>query len=162
MTCHYQDLDSASGWSWRVGNLIQPIKSTTQIWIVTRHQYRISALVSQTSFGGETSGCVAKCQLFSQANSKTTLKVFLRTVFFLKTHLNLPFAMKKNCQEIHKYNETSGTGIKFQCFRLRFNLVCNNTNFLIEFLKSTSLQFAVMLKTRRTLHLYRERLKGEL
>ena len=51
--------------------------------------------------------------------------------------------MKKNCQEIHKYNETSGTGIKFQCFRLRFNLVCNNTNFLIEFLKSTSLQFAV-------------------
>ena len=35
------------------------------------------------------------------------------------------------------------------------------TNFLIEFLKSTSLQFAEMLKTRRTLHLYRDRLKGE-
>ena len=26
-----------------------------------------SALVSQTSFGGETSGSVAKCRLFSQA-----------------------------------------------------------------------------------------------
>ena len=30
---------------------------------VTRHQYGISALVSQTSFGGETSGSVAKCRL---------------------------------------------------------------------------------------------------
>ena len=26
------------------------------IWVVTRHQYGISALVSQTSFRGETSG----------------------------------------------------------------------------------------------------------
>ena len=47
--------------------LIQPIRRTTQIWVVTRHQYGISALVSQTSFGGETSGSVAKCRLFSQA-----------------------------------------------------------------------------------------------
>ena len=31
-------------------------------------QYGISALVSQTSFGGETSGSVVKCRLFSQAN----------------------------------------------------------------------------------------------
>ena len=35
---------------------------------MTRHQYGISALVSQTSFGGEISGSVAKCQLFSQAS----------------------------------------------------------------------------------------------
>ena len=67
MTRHYPDLGSASDWSCRVGNLIQPIRSTTQIWVVTRHQYGISALVSQTSFGGETSGSVAKCRLFSQA-----------------------------------------------------------------------------------------------
>ena len=33
-----------------------------------RHQYGISELVSQTSFGGETSGIIAKCQLFSQAS----------------------------------------------------------------------------------------------
>ena len=39
---------------------------TTQIWAVTRHQYGISAHVSQTSFGGETNGSDAKCQLFSQ------------------------------------------------------------------------------------------------
>ena len=34
---------------------------------MTRHQYRISPLVSQTSFRGKTSGRVAKCLLFSQA-----------------------------------------------------------------------------------------------
>ena len=32
-----------------------------------RHQYGISALVSQTSFRGETVGGIAKCRLFSQA-----------------------------------------------------------------------------------------------
>ena len=32
------------------------------------HQYEISALVSQTSFGRETSGSVAKRRLFSQAS----------------------------------------------------------------------------------------------
>ena len=45
--------------------LLHPIRSTTQIWVVTRHQYGISALVSQTSFHGETSGGVAKCRLIS-------------------------------------------------------------------------------------------------
>ena len=36
---------------------------------MTRHQYGISALLSQTSFGGETRGSIAKCRLFSQGNS---------------------------------------------------------------------------------------------
>ena len=39
---------------------------------MTRHQYGISALVSQTSFGGETGNSVAKCRLFSQAISGYT------------------------------------------------------------------------------------------
>ena len=52
---------------WLVGNLLQPIRSTSQIWVVTRHQNRISALVSQTSFRGESSGDVAKCRLFPKA-----------------------------------------------------------------------------------------------
>ena len=43
MTRHYPDLSSASDWPCRVGNLIQPIRGTTQIW------------VSQPSFGEETS-----------------------------------------------------------------------------------------------------------
>ena len=52
MTRHYPGLGSAFDWSSRVGNLIQPIRGPTQIWVVTRHQYRISAPVSQMSFGG--------------------------------------------------------------------------------------------------------------
>ena len=67
MTRHFPDLGSASDWLCHVGNLIQPIRSTTQIWVVMRHQYGISVLVSQKSLGGETSGSIAKCQLFSQA-----------------------------------------------------------------------------------------------
>ena len=52
-----------------VKKLPPPIRSTTQIWVVTRHQYGISALVPQTSFRGETSGGGAKCRLFSRANN---------------------------------------------------------------------------------------------
>ena len=68
MTRHYSDLGRASDWSSRVGNLIQPIRSATQIWLVTSRQYGISALVSQTSYGGETTGGVANCRLFSQTS----------------------------------------------------------------------------------------------
>ena len=35
MTRHYPDLGSASDWSCHVGNLIQPMRSTTHIWVVS-------------------------------------------------------------------------------------------------------------------------------
>ena len=38
--------------------LVKRLTVTTQIWIMTRHQYGISALVPQTSLRGETSGGV--------------------------------------------------------------------------------------------------------
>ena len=38
-----------------------------------RHKYEISVLVSQISFGGETSSSVAKCRLFSQARQELTV-----------------------------------------------------------------------------------------
>ena len=41
---------SASDWSCREKNLLQPIRSTTQIWVVNRHQDEISAPVPQISF----------------------------------------------------------------------------------------------------------------
>ena len=44
--------------------MARPIRSTTHIWIVTRHQYGISALVPQTLFRRETSSGVAKCRRF--------------------------------------------------------------------------------------------------
>ena len=80
MTRHYPDLSSASDWSCCMGNLIQPIRSTTQMWVVTRHRYGISALVSQTSFGRETSGSVAKYRLFSQAKSKEEAEELTQTL----------------------------------------------------------------------------------
>ena len=60
MACHKPDLGSVSDWLNQISHAARPIRSTTQIWEVTRHQYGISALVSQTAFGGETSGSVAK------------------------------------------------------------------------------------------------------
>ena len=81
MTLHYPDLGSASDWSYRVGNLIQPMTSTTQIWVVKRHQYGISALVSQRPFVGETSGSVAKCRLFSLATFSSDLKTFFGSFY---------------------------------------------------------------------------------
>ena len=67
MMCHYPDLGSPSDWLNQISHTARPIRSTTQIWVVTHHQYGMSALISQMSFGGETNGSIAKCQLFSQA-----------------------------------------------------------------------------------------------
>ena len=85
MICHYPDLGSASDWSCRVGILFQPIRSTTQIWVVLligraaretcfnqskvvrSQQYGISVLIPHTPFLNETSGGARKCWLLSQA-----------------------------------------------------------------------------------------------
>ena len=45
-------------------------RDTTQIWVVMRRSYGISALVSQMSFHRGTSGSVGNCRLFSQAKGK--------------------------------------------------------------------------------------------
>ena len=57
------DLGSAFDWLKQFSLAVRPVRSTTQIWVVTRHQYGISALVSQTSSRGKTTGSVAKCLL---------------------------------------------------------------------------------------------------
>ena len=68
ITCHYPELCCTSDRLKQVSHAARPIQSTTQIVVVTRHQYGISALVPQTSFPrGETSDGVAKYWLFSQA-----------------------------------------------------------------------------------------------
>ena len=54
-------LGSASDWLNQISHVARTIRSTTQIWVVTCHQYGISALISQASFGGETSGSITKC-----------------------------------------------------------------------------------------------------
>ena len=74
MTRHYPDLGSASDWLKQISHAVRPIRDTTQFWVVTRHQYGISELVSQTFFHGKTSGGVVECRLFSQASLGTELK----------------------------------------------------------------------------------------
>ena len=64
------DLVNASDWSCFMGHLIEPIRSTNKIWVVMRPQHRISVLLPQTSFGGETGGRVTKCWLFPPHVSK--------------------------------------------------------------------------------------------
>ena len=54
-------------------SLPRPIKSTIQMWVVTRHQYGISAHVPQTLFRRETSSGFAKCRVFSQARELLAL-----------------------------------------------------------------------------------------
>ena len=53
----------AFNWSCRMENLLQPIRSTTQILVVRSHQYGISALVPRISFAGKPG---VASQLYSQ------------------------------------------------------------------------------------------------
>ena len=53
---YYPDLGSASNWSCLMGNFLQLIRSTTQIWEVMCHQCGIFAFVSQMLVLWEISG----------------------------------------------------------------------------------------------------------
>ena len=80
VVCYYLDLGSASDWWCFEGKLLQPIRSFTQMWAVTGHQYEISAVIPQTLCHRETSDGITKCQLFSQAS------IFLnRTIIYYRT-----------------------------------------------------------------------------
>ena len=70
MTCHYLGLDSVSDWLKQISRAAQPIRITTQIWVVTRHQHEISVLLTQKLFREKTSGVIAKCRLSSQVKAK--------------------------------------------------------------------------------------------
>ena len=77
-TAKFHTDDDASlprcGWCfWLVKANFQPIRLTTQIWVVSRHQHGISAFVSQTPFCGENNCGVAKCRLVSAAALSVTL-----------------------------------------------------------------------------------------
>ena len=54
MTRRFPDLGSSSDWLKQISHTAQPIRNTTQIWVVARHQYGVFALFSQTSGLGET------------------------------------------------------------------------------------------------------------
>ena len=83
MTCHFPAPGSASDWLKQISLVAQPIKSSSQVGVVTRHQYGISAPFPQTSSGGQTSGCVVKCRPFRQVK-------FARAVFCVVTQHSSP------------------------------------------------------------------------
>ena len=68
MTFHCPDLGSASDWLNQISHTALPIRSSTLIWVVT-HLSR--EFLSLFLFCRETSGSIAKCWLFSQANKSS-------------------------------------------------------------------------------------------
>ena len=87
MTRHYPDVGNNNNNIYYLYCAFSIKYSKAQV--VTRHQYGISALVSQTSFGGETSGSVAICRLYSQANCQTGLQIYNTTTVTRATKIKL-------------------------------------------------------------------------
>ena len=93
-TCdvHHLDRDSAPDWLKQIFLATRSIRSTTQAWVVTHHQYGISAVHAQTSFRGKTNqnrlfslatsnlASTAKCT--STANRAFTIYLFLKNCGF--------------------------------------------------------------------------------
>ena len=80
MTRHHRDLGSASDWLNQISYEARPTRNTTHIWVVTRHQYGISALVSQTSFCGETKvGCFLRLEIKQYDKGAVFLSTIERT-----------------------------------------------------------------------------------
>ena len=56
-----------SNWLCRERNLLQPVRSTTQVWVLTRHQYGILGLLLGRHFAGTPeeeswkAGCFVRC-----------------------------------------------------------------------------------------------------
>ena len=80
--------------------LVSAIRSTTQIWVVSRHQYGISAVDFQTSFRGETScgvGCFLRQEWWSMTGSvidaQTTDKTRKTISFKLRSYLGLAYLL---------------------------------------------------------------------
>ena len=62
VNCPYLDQGGSSDWPCRERNLLKPIRNTSHIWVMARHQYGISLLVPQASFrvASRNVGCVLR------------------------------------------------------------------------------------------------------
>ena len=127
MTRHYPDLGSVSDWLKQISRAARPIRNSTQIWPVTRHQHGISALVFQTSFRGKTSGRVEKCLLFSLdrlwlAFHKPLVSCNNFFFPFVVWSLHLSFA---NFLEVERLVLWLSTDVKRKCEELILSLSCS-------------------------------------
>ena len=89
---------------------------------MTRHQYEISALVSPTSFRGETSGGVTKCGLFSQ------VRILVHTIilFCITTIVILTILFTKKRTSVASWNikiPIMGARQAADCAMQRFNIL---------------------------------------
>ena len=80
MTRQFLDLGNDSDWLKEFSHPARPSRSTALIWIVMRHQFGTSALVSQTSFGGKTSGSVTEFRGFPLAGFNYTHQLICYSV----------------------------------------------------------------------------------
>ena len=75
--------------------VVRPIRRTTQIWLATRHQYWISALVPQTSFRGETTGGVTNCCLFQAKTNRAASQKSINIKVSFRKRLNYNWYHRK-------------------------------------------------------------------
>ena len=125
MTCNYLDLGSASDWSYPKGNLLQPIRSTDQIWVVKRHQYGISALFSLTSFRADFGRKFFYTKLLSRLSHKIC-RLLSRTRASYGSAFNhfLNFESADKYLWVDNSNEASSTVLAHgaTCFSAFYNL----------------------------------------
>ena len=118
ITCHYPDLSSASDWSCSQGNLLQPMRNTSQIWVVTRHKYghfcvRLSDLISQEN------------QWWHRAHS---VGCFLR----LGRYVTIQFQDRRGAPVTetapnhHRLNSINPYPIWFSCWRSSYPVKCTH------------------------------------
>ena len=94
----YPDLGRASDWLCCKGTLRQLIRSSTQIGVVTYHQYGMSVLTPLLSFCRETSGGVSKCLLISVTSVKLNVVNF--HFFFVYSPLPITRTFKGNRKKV--------------------------------------------------------------
>ena len=98
---------SRSGWCfWLYEANFQPIRGTTQIWVVMRHQYGISALVPRKWSLGETSGGVATCRLFFWATYSSMILNSEIVIIQLPTGFSVEFIIlhsQRNSEELRVF-----------------------------------------------------------
>ena len=115
---YYPDLGSAPDWLKQISLATRPIRSTTQIRVVTRNQYGISANVAQTPFGGKpvmaswSVSCFAGYQYTTHMNFFSLCTNLKNVLFKLSVGTKICVFAPTLCQ--------------FQCQRWRESIVPKN------------------------------------
>ena len=95
MMCHLTQIWEVllSGWSKSL--VTWPIKSISQIWVVTRHQYGISAIIPQTPFraGGKPVVALQNVSCFLKRPLQSSYLIFALSPYTVWKLLNFAFSL---------------------------------------------------------------------